>query len=68
MSEREYDPSDIEDDLSDEPSADELDRLAAEMESDEDLFRDDVEADADVLSSIGWGTDEDYGSFGGDEW
>ena len=24
-------------------------------------FRDDVEADADALKSIGWGTDEDYG-------
>ena len=27
----------------------------------EDQFRDDVEADADALSSCGWGTDEDYG-------
>jgi len=25
----------------------------------------DVEADADVLASAGWGTDEDYGDFGG---
>lgn len=35
----------------------------------EDNFRDDVEADADVLRSAGMGTDEDYGSFGdyGDE-
>lgn len=39
------------------------------MESDDCLwcddepqdFRDDVEADADVLRSAGWGTDEDYG-------
>lgn len=28
----------------------------------------DVEADADTLASAGWGTDEDYGYFGGDEW
>jgi Zn-finger nucleic acid-binding protein len=26
----------------------------------------DVEADADALASAGWGTDEDYGDFGGD--
>lgn len=31
-----------------------------------DGFRDDVEADADVLASAGYGTDEDYGCFGGD--
>ncbi len=28
-----------------------------------DGFRDDVDADADVLRSAGWGTDEDYGYF-----
>lgn len=27
----------------------------------------DAEADADALASAGWGTDEDYGYFGGDE-
>jgi hypothetical protein len=27
----------------------------------------DAEADADTLASAGWGTDEDYGYFGGDE-
>jgi len=27
----------------------------------------DVEADADTLASAGWGTDEDYGYYGGDE-
>lgn len=32
----------------------------------EDNFRDDVEADADVLASAGYGTDEDYGYFGED--
>lgn len=29
-------------------------------------FRNDVEADADVLRSAGYGTDEDYGYFGDD--
>ena len=28
----------------------------------------DVEADADTLASAGWGTDEDYGDFGGDRY
>lgn len=32
-----------------------------------DGFRDDVEADADVLRMAGWGTDEDYDYYGGDE-
>ena len=33
------------------------------IESDEfDQFNSDAEADADVLRSAGWGTDEDYGS------
>lgn len=32
-----------------------------------DQFRDDVEADADALASAGFGTDEDYGYFGGDD-
>jgi len=27
----------------------------------------DVEADADTLASAGWGTDEDYGDFGGND-
>lgn len=31
-----------------------------------DQFRDDVDADADVLRSAGMGTDEDYGYFGED--
>ena len=33
-----------------------------------DPFRDDVEADADVLASIGWGTDEEYGYYGEDDY
>jgi hypothetical protein len=31
------------------------------IEEPEDHFMSDSEADADVLKSIGWGTDEDYG-------
>jgi hypothetical protein len=31
------------------------------IEEPEDNFLSDTEADADVLCSIGWGTDEDYG-------
>lgn len=34
-----------------------------------DQFLNDVEADADALASAGWGTDEDYGYFGGlEDW
>jgi hypothetical protein len=35
-----------------------------------DQFRDDVDADADVLRSAGYGTDEDYGGYEdyGDYW
>lgn len=37
-------------------------------EADEpDQFLSDAEADADALASAGWGTDEDYGCFGGDD-
>lgn len=32
----------------------------------EDNFRDDVDADANVLAGAGYGTDEDYGYFGED--
>jgi len=40
-----------------------FDRAQADSPEDqkEDQFRDDVEADADALSSAGFGTDEDYG-------
>jgi predicted nucleic acid-binding Zn-ribbon protein len=31
-----------------------------------DQFNSDAEADADVLASAGWGTDEDYGYYGDD--
>ena len=30
-------------------------------------FMTDVEADADTLASAGWGTDEDYGWYGGED-
>ena len=33
-----------------------------------DGFNSDAEADGDALASAGFGTDEDYGCFGGDEW
>jgi len=33
-----------------------------------DGFRTDAEADGDALASCGWGTDEDYGCFGGEEY
>jgi len=34
-----------------------------------DPYRDDVEADAATLASVGWGTDEDYGMYdSGDLW
>lgn len=44
--------------------------MYGESEGPEDHFRDDVEADADVLRNAGWGTDEDYGHFGDpyDDW
>jgi hypothetical protein len=32
----------------------------------EDGNMSDVEADADTFASAGWGTDEDYGDYGGD--
>lgn len=44
-------PDDTEDGMDDEPSEGWTD----------------AEADADALASAGWGTDEDYGYFGGDE-
>jgi hypothetical protein len=42
-----------------------LDRMTGG--NDEDGQMSDVEADADVFRSCGWGTDEDYGGGGGDE-
>jgi hypothetical protein len=38
--------------------------LGEECDEDEhDQFNSDAEADADVLASAGWGTDEDYGCY-----
>ena len=37
------------------------------MEPNEDQFNSDAEADGDALASCGWGTDEDYGYYGGDD-
>jgi len=34
---------------------------------DSDYDMTDVEADADTLASAGWGTDEDYGYYGGED-
>lgn len=34
------------------------------LDDEHDQFRDDVEADADALANMGWGTDEDYGYYG----
>jgi hypothetical protein len=44
---------------------DEYEDLYNEEEDREDSYSD-AEADAHALSSIGWGTDEDYGYFGED--
>jgi hypothetical protein len=37
-------------------------------DDDTEPWEDDVWADADALASAGWGTDEDYGYFGGDDY
>ena len=52
----------IGDDMS-EYEDEEIEGTEDEFEPREDNFRDDVDADADVLKSAGWGTDEDYGGF-----
>lgn len=43
--------------------ADDVEIYVPEVEE-HDQFLTDAEADADVLRSAGWGTDEDYGHFG----
>jgi transcription elongation factor Elf1 len=40
---------------------------ADEDSDEEDFIDDDRFADGDALASAGWGTDEDYGSFMGDD-
>lgn len=37
--------------------------IEVEDAEEDDQFRSDAEADADVLRSAGWGTDEDYGYY-----
>jgi len=53
----------------DDQQDDDDDQYGASRASDEpeDQFRSDAEADADVLAGAGYGTDEDYGYYGGDE-
>ena len=53
----------------DDQQGDDDDQYGTTRASDEreDQFRSDAEADADVLAGAGYGTDEDYGYFGGDE-
>jgi len=52
----------------DQQDDDDDDRHGFNREPREDNFRDDVDADANALAGAGYGTDEDYGYFGGDEW
>lgn len=40
--------------------------LPNDLEEPWDGFNSDAKADADVLASAGWGTDEDYGHYGDD--
>jgi len=53
----------------DDQQGDDDDQYGTTRASDEreDQFRSDAEADADVLAGAGYGTDEDYGYYGGDE-
>ena len=44
-----------------------FDRSWNEEDYREDNFRTDAEADGDALKSAGWGTDEDYGYYGGND-
>jgi len=50
----------------DEQDDDSDDEHGFNREPREDNFRDDVDADANVLAGAGYGTDEDYGYFGED--
>ena len=54
--------------FADDQQDDDDDRHGFNREAREDNFRDDVDADANALAGAGYGTDEDYGYFGGDEW
>lgn len=46
----------------------EYDECECEYDDDTEPWEDDVWADADALASAGWGTDEDYGYYGGDDY
>jgi hypothetical protein len=55
------------------PEAEEANEEIAEDEELEgydydEPWEDPMMADAEALASAGWGTDEDYGCYGGDEW
>jgi|LakMenE18May11ns_1017448.scaffolds.fasta_scaffold8506986_1 hypothetical protein len=52
----------------DTTDGDDCSEFDGEPEPREDHFRDDVDADADTLASAGYGTDEDYGYFGGEDY
>lgn len=54
----------FDDDYSEDDDQTEFDDGVNQYDEPFDGFRDDVEADADVLRSLGWGTDEDYGYYG----
>ena len=45
-----------------------VESLNTQLEQEYEDNYSDVEADADTLASAGWGTDEDYGDFGGEDW
>jgi len=60
------DMSEFDGDQQDDDSDDDDDEHGFNREPREDNFRDDVDADANVLAGAGYGTDEDYGYFGED--
>lgn len=52
-------------------SESDLDAMFADECDDHQDYEDhmtDAEADADTFRSVGWGTDEDYGYFGGEDY
>ena len=62
------DGDDMSEFVDDRQGDDEDDDHGFNREPREDNFRDDVDADANALAGAGYGTDEDYGCFGGGEW
>lgn len=60
-----YDVENVKASLERQVDIDDLDVEDEGRDDEHDQFRSDVEADADVLASAGFGTDEDYG--GGDD-